>query len=107
MRNILVLVFVFIGANSVFSQDPVLNGTWVPLRQEFAGNPLPASVFEKQKLIISDTAYTLFAESMDKGILHFQENKMDIFGKEGVNEGKHFTAIYKYENNELSICYNL
>jgi hypothetical protein len=24
-----------------------------------------------------------------------------------VNTGKHFTAIYKYENEELTICYNL
>jgi hypothetical protein len=32
---------------------------------------------------------------------------MDIFGKEGVNSGKHFTAIYKLENEYLTICYNL
>ncbi len=32
---------------------------------------------------------------------------MDIYGKEGVNTGKHFTAIYKIENGQLTICYNL
>ncbi len=32
---------------------------------------------------------------------------MDIYGKEGVNAGKHFTAIYKYDNEQLTICYNL
>jgi hypothetical protein len=32
---------------------------------------------------------------------------MDIYGKEGVNAGKHFTAIYKIENGQLTICYNL
>jgi uncharacterized protein (TIGR03067 family) len=32
---------------------------------------------------------------------------MDIYGKEGVNNGKHYTAIYKLENGQLSICYNL
>ena len=32
---------------------------------------------------------------------------MDIYGEEGVNAGRHFTAIYKYENEELYICYNL
>ena len=32
---------------------------------------------------------------------------MDIYGKEGINAGKHFTAIYKYQNNQLTICYNL
>lgn len=107
MQKILVLVFVCIGTSSVYSQDPVLNGTWVPVKQEFAGNLLPGSVFEKQKLIIKDTTYTFMAESLDKGILHFLDNKMDIYGKEGVNTGKHFTAIYKFENNELTVCYNL
>jgi hypothetical protein len=32
---------------------------------------------------------------------------MDIYGREGVNAGKHFTCIYKYENEELTVCYNL
>ncbi len=32
---------------------------------------------------------------------------MDIYGKEGANAGKHFTAIYKYEMDQLTICYNL
>lgn len=107
MRTLLILAFVFISAPTVFSQIPTLNGTWIPLRQEFGGNTLPGKVFEKQKLIINDTTYTLIAESIDKGLLQFRENKMDIFGKEGVNTGKHFTAIYKYENDELTICYNL
>ena len=32
---------------------------------------------------------------------------MDIYSKEGVNAGKHFTALYKIENETLTICYNL
>lgn len=44
---------------------------------------------------------------MDKGVLKYNGNKMNIYGKEGVNAGKHFTAIYKYENEQLTICYNL
>lgn len=32
---------------------------------------------------------------------------MDIYGKDGVNAGKHYTAIYKYDNDQLIICYNL
>jgi hypothetical protein len=63
--------------------------------------------FAKQKLIISDSNYTVMAESVDKGVVHYKDDKMDIYGKEGVNAGKHFTAIYKYENNQLTICYNL
>jgi uncharacterized protein (TIGR03067 family) len=84
-----------------------LNGTWKPIKQEMGGRGLPNVVFEKQQLIISDSNYTLVAESIDKGIVKYQADKMDIYGKEGVNTGKHFTAIYKYENGQLTICYNL
>ena len=84
-----------------------LNGTWVPIKQEMGGALLPKTGFGNQKLIISDSTYTFIAESIDKGILKYRDDKMDIYGKDGVNAGKHFTAIYKYENEELSICYNL
>jgi uncharacterized protein (TIGR03067 family) len=91
-----------------------LNGTWMPVKQELGGTLLPKAAFEKQKLIISDSTYTMIAESIDKGILKYRDDKMDIYSKEGVNAGKHFTAIYKYvpvtpngENEELTVCYNL
>jgi uncharacterized protein (TIGR03067 family) len=91
--------------NSKFSF--ILNGTWIPVKQEIGGKELPAIVFQTQKLIIADSIYTLVAESVDKGTLKYNNGKMDIYGKEGVNSGKHFTAIYKIENQHLTICYNL
>ena len=84
-----------------------LNGTWVPVNQEMGGVLLPKAAFENQKLIINDSEYTFIAESIDKGVVKYRDDKMDIYGKEGVNAGKHFTAIYKYENEELTVCYNL
>jgi len=84
-----------------------LNGIWLPVSQEIGGTMLPKAVFEKQKLMIIDSTYTVVAESIDKGIVKYKDDKMDIYGKEGVNAGKHFTAIYKYENEQLTICYNL
>lgn len=84
------------------------NGTWIPVKQEISGKELPKAVYEKQKLVIIDSNYTLTAESVDKGIVKYGSgDKMDIYGKEGVNMGKHFTAIYKFENEQLTICYNL
>jgi len=85
-----------------------LNGTWLPNEQEMGGKPLPKSLFEKQQLIIADSNYTVVAESIDKGVIRYTGvDKMDIYGKDGVNAGKHFTAIYKYENEQLTVCYNL
>lgn len=84
-----------------------LNSTWVPVKQEIGGTFLPEVAFKNQKLIIRDSTYTFFAESIDKGVVKYRDDKMDIYGKEGVNAGKHFTAIYKFENEQLIICYNL
>ncbi|MBI1770354.1 MAG: hypothetical protein HYR67_18445 [Bacteroidetes bacterium] len=84
-----------------------INGTWTPVTQELGGTQLPATTFENQKLIINDSTYIFSAESIDKGVVKYSDDKMDIYGKEGVNAGKHFTAIYKYENEQLTICYNL
>ena len=91
-----------------------LNGVWVPVNQEMGGAILPQAAFATQKLVINDSNYTFTAESVDKGIVQYKDDKMDIYGKEGVNTGKHFTAIYKYvhgtsagEKELLTICYNL
>jgi len=83
------------------------NGTWLPIQQVMGGTTLPGSLYKDQKLIIQDSTYTVIAESVDKGVVVYTGNKMDIYGKEGVNTGKHFTALFKYENDLLTICYNL
>ena len=83
------------------------DGTWVPVSEEINGIALPKAAFEKQKLVLRDSTYSFTAESTDKGVVQYSGDKMDIYGKEGVNTGKHITAIYKYENELLTICYNL
>ena len=95
------------GTKNVTSKPNKLNGTWIPIKQEIGGSVLPNIAFAKQRLVINDSTYTLTAESVDKGIVKYNGNKMDIYGRDGINKGKHFTAIYKYENEELTICYNL
>jgi len=85
-----------------------LNGTWIPIKQEMGGMAMPDSMFQKESLVMNDSNYTFTAESVDKGVVRYSgDNKMDVYGKDGVNAGKHFTAIYKIENDELTICYNL
>jgi uncharacterized protein (TIGR03067 family) len=103
----LLLCFSSVVTNNVAAQSNPLNGAWIPVKQEFGGQPLPAASFDKQKLTISDSAYTFVAESVDKGVVRYSGDRMDIYGKEGVNAGRHITAIYKFENGDLSICYNL
>ena len=84
-----------------------LNGTWVPVREEMNGKALPAAAFSTQKLIINDDHYIFNAESEDTGDLSYANGTMDIYGRKGVNTGKHFMTRYKMENGHLIICYNL
>ncbi len=111
MRNLFCLILFALGLACTGPKNAItanqLNGNWIPIAQEMGGNTMPKSFYEKQKLSISDSTYVLAAESVDKGIIKYTDGKMDIYGKEGVNAGKHFTAIYKLENDLLTICYNL
>jgi uncharacterized protein (TIGR03067 family) len=111
MKKILSFTFILLAAcntpkhaNTAGSR---LNGSWSPVKEEIGGTALPAAAFQTQKLVISDSNYTFTAESVDKGVVKYNGDKMDIYGREGVNSGKHFTALYKMENEQLSICYNL
>ncbi|MDP4262315.1 MAG: TIGR03067 domain-containing protein [Bacteroidota bacterium] len=112
MRSTIFISFLVLGISCASTKNTVmktnkLDGTWVPVQQEIGGVSLPKASFEKQRLTISDSTYTVIAESVDKGVVKYKDDKMDIYSKEGVNAGKHFTAIYKFENEQLIICYNL
>lgn len=112
MRQLFILIFICLIVGCATTKKTslssnVLNGSWTPIKQEIGGKDLPAVVFQKQKLIINDSSYTFSAESVDKGTLKYKNGQMDIYGKEGVNTGKHFTTIYKLDNKQLTICYNL
>ena len=112
MRVVTILSLLIFSVSCITTKNPILktgklDGTWIPIRQEMGGTPLPESTLANQQLILKDTTYTFIAESVDKGIVKYGDEKMDIYGKEGVNAGNHITAIYKLENNQLTICYNL
>jgi uncharacterized protein (TIGR03067 family) len=107
LSSLFILCLVCSSTINVTAQSNKLNGSWKPVREEIGGSELPPAAFEKQKLIVSDSNYTFIAESIDKGVAIYKDGKMDIYGKDGVNKGKHFTSIYKFENELLLICYNL
>lgn len=109
-----IIVFCFIiliaactGPKQTINTPNPLDGDWVPQRQEIGGRALPPAAFAGQLLTMHDSSYTLVAESIDKGVARINGNKMDIYGREGVNKGKHFSALYQLLNGELTICYNL
>jgi len=110
MRKLAVLSLLVFAASCRLIKGIVpdeLKGTWVPIKQEIGGSVLPKVAIEHQTMVLSDSTYVVTAESVDKGIVKYSKGRMDVYGREGVNAGKHYPAIYKYENGELTICYNL
>ncbi len=110
----LLVISVFVGMTlgnstlkNVAMNANLLDGTWIPVQQVLDGNALPSSLYEKYRLVIADSIYSYGTAKTDLGVLTYHDGKMDIYGREGVNAGKHFTAIYKIENDQLAICYNL
>jgi uncharacterized protein (TIGR03067 family) len=105
-------IFILFSALTAFNctktmAENKLNGTWVPVKQEMNGILLPDSALLNQQLIIKDSTYSVIMNATDKGTITYDGNHMDITSTEGVNKGKHFTAIYRLENDQLSVCYNL
>ncbi|HJW29536.1 MAG TPA: hypothetical protein VJ508_09845 [Saprospiraceae bacterium] len=112
MRLLILISMIFMlwacgSHKNMMSHAYPLDGTWIPVRQEFGGMTLHAAAFNHQSLILKDSTYTVMAESVDKGIVQYHDQKMDIYGREGVNAGKHFTALYKFDHGQLTICYDL
>ena len=101
------LLIIIMSCSGNKNNSGLLNGSWVPVKQEIGGKILPEESYKDQKLIISDSTYSFEAESPDRGIIKYKGNRMDIYGKEGVNTGNHITAIFKYDSGRLAICYNL
>jgi len=89
------------------SNSGELNGGWLPIKQEMGGQEMPAESFEAERLAIVGKSFLFVAESADEGTVTYGDGKMDIYVEVGVNAGRHFMAIYKLEQNLLTICYDL
>jgi len=112
MKHLLFIYFIFLIVGCSSTKDTgtnsgELNGDWYPIREEMSGQELPLNSFENQKMVIIGNSFIFMAESADEGNITYDKGKMDIYVDVGVNAGRHFKAIYKFENEFLIICYDL
>jgi uncharacterized protein (TIGR03067 family) len=88
------------------------DGTWKPVSVELGGQPLPEGVLQTMELMIEGNSYFMRAGGqVDRGTLAFNEEsdpcRMDISGTSGPNAGKHIPAIWRLDDDLLTICYGL
>ena len=112
MKTFLILSLMFFIVACSSSQESAsnsgeLNGGWLPIKQEMGGQEMPVESFEGERLAIVGKSFLFVAESADEGTVTYDDGKMDIYVEVGVNAGRHFMAIYKLEQNILTICYDL
>lgn len=89
-----------------------LDGTWVPVSAELAGQKFPEEAIKAWKLVIVGEKYTVHVgDQLDQGTVKIDAKSapklMDILGVEGPNKGKTFLAIYELRDGALHICYDL
>src|SRR5689334_21791018 len=89
-----------------------IQGDWVPVKAELAGQPMPDAVLKTISLKLTKNEYdVLVAGKPDKGTwtVHpaAKPKSMKIVGVEGPNKGKTFPAIYELSGDTLRVCYDL
>src|SRR5262245_53659378 len=89
-----------------------LQGKWKPKEANLGDNKIDAMVLDTITLEYAADKYTLtIGDKVEKGSYTLDPKKspkaMDIFPTEGDNNGKTFLAVYKIEDDKLTICYSL
>lgn len=89
-----------------------VQGKWVPVRAELAGQPLPDAVLKIISLKLEDGRYEAFVGAEpDRGTYTLdaatQPKSMTVTGMAGPNLGRTFPAIYELDGDTLRICYDL
>lgn len=89
-----------------------LQGTWLPVKAEFAGQPVSDAVLKVISLKLDGGKYEVFVgEEPDRGTYTIDSTirpkGMTISGTEGPNKGKTIPAIYELTGATLRICYEL
>ena len=113
MKKVLwALSILFIALTIQAADVPQIHGTWIPVKAELGGQPLPEAVLKTITLKLNGGKYDVsVAGAPDKGTytLDVSSNpkSMVIKGTDGPNKGKTIPAIYELETDELRICYDL
>ena len=94
------------------SEAKALDGLWIPIKAELAGQPMAEAVLKTITLKIENGRYEVtVAGELDAGTVTLESSAhpkgMKISGVKGPNAGKVFPAIYELKPGTLRVCYDL
>ena len=116
MKHIFCIGFAVAASLTVFAavspdDAKAVQGTWLPVKAELAGQPMPDTVLKSISLKLDNGKYEVFAAGKpDRGTYTLEsttEPKSMAVGAEGPNNGKTLPAIYELKGDTLRICYDL
>lgn len=97
----------------VYMTPHPLEGTWIPLKAELAGNAAPQLALSAMKLVIAAGRYAVHfgANVADAGsycvAAEAEFQTLTLFGEEGTNAGRSIPSIFQLVGDRLRICYGL
>jgi len=118
MKHLLLVCLAALASLTSFAADDsadakALQGSWVPIKAELGGQPLPEDVLKTITLKLTNHEYevTISGEQSDYGTWTIDTSAnpkaMTIVGTKGPNTGKTFPCIYEVKGDTFRICYDL
>jgi uncharacterized protein (TIGR03067 family) len=94
------------------SDAKALDGVWIPIKAELAGQPMAETILQTIRLKIEKDKYEVtVGGEPDAGTVTLdtaaRPKRMRITGVKGPNAGKVFPAIYELRGETLQVCYDL
>jgi len=91
-----------------------LEGAWIPVAANVAGKSLVVQELRVKYLVLDGSAYSIVDRTdhiVDSGD-YLVDNAvsprtMDIVGRAGPNAGRTMLAIYRLDDDRLTVCYDL
>jgi len=89
-----------------------IEGLWVPVTAELAGQAMPDTVVKTISLKLDSGKYEVFVgTNPDRGTYTLdpasKPKGMTVTGTDGPNKGRTFPCIYELRGDTLRICYDL
>lgn len=115
-RTCTLLLFLAV-ASSAAGQEPAdktdkLLGTWRPTAGELSGQKVPDAVLKATQMVLGKGTYVVtVGDVVDQGTWKVDATtdpkNLDIVGTDGPNKGKTLLAIYRFDGDRLTVCYDL